>query len=96
MLKQYILCEKCRPEKNVQETNWIGIGRIKSHVPAPIYILLWEMFSPCFVRIRSVIRICWENMVPPEGLDLNTLFDELADIHNQLEPYIAELEELGL
>lgn len=35
-------------------------------------------------------------MVPLDGVELNTLFDELADLHDQVRPYIYELEELGL
>lgn len=35
-------------------------------------------------------------MVPLDGVDLNTLFDELAAIEDQLRPYKYELEELGL
>ena len=35
-------------------------------------------------------------MVPPDGVDLNTLFDELAYIETQLKPFKQELEELGL
>ncbi len=34
-------------------------------------------------------------MVPPEVLDLNTIFDDLAAIEDQLRPYKYELEELG-
>jgi len=34
--------------------------------------------------------------VPPDGVDLNTLFDELAYIETQLKPFKQELEELGL
>tara|TARA_B100000767_G_scaffold79645_1_gene76334 strand:- start:404 stop:511 length:108 start_codon:yes stop_codon:yes gene_type:complete len=35
-------------------------------------------------------------MVPLEGLDLNTLFDELQSLETALKPYAYELEELGL
>lgn len=35
-------------------------------------------------------------LVPLDGVDLNTLFDELAAIEDQLRPYKYELEELGL
>ena len=35
-------------------------------------------------------------LVPPDGVDLNTLFDELAYIETQLKPFKQELEELGL
>jgi hypothetical protein len=35
-------------------------------------------------------------LVPLDGIDLNTLFDELAAIEDQLKPYKYELEELGL
>ncbi len=35
-------------------------------------------------------------MVPQDGIDLNTLFDELAAIDDQLKPFKFELEELGL
>jgi hypothetical protein len=34
--------------------------------------------------------------LPPDGVDLNTLFDELALIETQLKPFKQELEELGL
>jgi hypothetical protein len=35
-------------------------------------------------------------MVPLDGIDLNTIFDELAAIDDQLKPFKFELEELGL
>jgi len=35
-------------------------------------------------------------MVPQDGIDLNTIFDELAAIDDQLKPFKFELEELGL
>tara|TARA_R110000772_G_scaffold64081_5_gene143278 strand:- start:3497 stop:3631 length:135 start_codon:yes stop_codon:yes gene_type:complete len=44
------------------------------------------------VRIRKTP----EKLVPLDGVDLNTLFDELAAIEDQLKPFKHELEELGL
>lgn len=35
-------------------------------------------------------------MVPLEGESLNTLFEALADIEEQVKPYARDLEELGL
>jgi hypothetical protein len=35
-------------------------------------------------------------LVPLGGLELNTLFDELAALHDQVRPYKYELDELGL
>lgn len=35
-------------------------------------------------------------MVPLDGVELNTLFDELAAMEDQLKPFQYELEELGI
>lgn len=45
---------------------------------------------------RSVSLIVGKFLVPLDGVDLNTLFDELAAIEDQLKPLKHELEELGL
>jgi|GEM_PF-3548847 len=46
-------------------------------------------------RYRCRVNFGWEEMVPPEGQSLNTLFETLAEWEDQLKHLDVDFDALG-